>query len=156
MSTLVAERRCHAPTPSRVAPRMGVSSRDSRQRHRAIVMLSLFGFVLLRTLTICHEPGSPSSARSGTQAGIDALISSAFCGTLDAPISSRNEGTPSHASSAMCLHCASGCHGVTAFRTFWIVLAFGLTVRHLMRINLDKMQRTAHHRDNKVRGPPAG
>ena len=156
MSTLSAELRCHVSSPSRAATRIVASSVDSRRRHRAIVMLVLFGFVLLRTLTICHEPGSPSSGRIGAQAGIDALIASAFCGTLDAPIGSRNEDKTSHTSSAMCLHCASGCHGATTLGTFWILLAFGLAVRHLMRINLDKVRSSAHHRDNKARGPPAG
>lgn len=155
MSTLSAEPCCHVSAPSRAATRISVTSVDSRRRYRAIVMLTLFGFVLLRTLTICHEPGSPASDRIGARAAIDALIASAFCGTLDAPVDSRNGDTTSHRSSAMCLHCASGCHGATALETFWIVLAFGLALRHLMRINLDKAQSSAHHRDNKVRGPPA-
>jgi hypothetical protein len=37
-----------------------------------------------------------------------------------------------------------------------MVIAFGIAAAPIMRINLDTMRSTSHHRDNRVRGPPAG
>lgn len=133
--------------------RVGMRAADARRR-RAMVMLALFSFVLLRTLAVCHEPNGTTS-RLGVQAGIDALIASAFCGTLDTPTGSPSGATTSHSPSAMCLHCASGCHGVAGLGTFWVLLAFGLIVPLVMRINRDSEHANSNRRDNRVRGPPA-
>ncbi len=151
---LRAESCCHTHAPLRFAARADASSTDTRRRHRAVLMLALFGFVLLRTLTICHAPADDATNRAGTQAGIDALIASAFCGTLDDPSGSPGGNTTSHTSSTMCLHCASGCHGVTGLGTFWMLWAFGLAVPLVMRINRDTAHPNSNHRDNRVRGPP--
>ncbi len=153
---LRAESCCHTHAPPHFAARADASSTDARRRYRAIVMLAFFGFVLLRTLTVCHEPTDSATNRVGTQAAINALIASAFCGTLDVPTGSPGGSTTSHASSAMCLHCASGCHGVSGLGTFWMLWAFGLAVPLLMRINRDTAHTNSNHRDNRVRGPPAG
>jgi hypothetical protein len=156
MSTLRAQSSCHTLAQAQFATRLDLSSTGTKRRHRAIVMLLLFGFVLLRTLTVCHEPENGTTHRLGVQAGIEALIASAFCGTLDMPVSALGGGTTSHTSSAMCLHCASGCHGVTGLGAFWMLWAFGLAVPLIMRINRDTVHANLNHRDNRVRGPPAG
>jgi hypothetical protein len=155
MTTFRAESPCHVSAPPRVGTALGSSASDIRRRHRAIVMLALFSFVLLRTLTVCHEPNGVTS-RLGVQSGIDVLIASAFCGTLDTPIGSPSGGTTSHTPSAMCLHCASGCHGASSLQTFWMLWAFGLAMPLVMRINRDSEHTNPSRRDNLVRGPPAG
>jgi len=156
MSLAVAETRCHPLARSRTEWIAGGSSAEHRRRRsRATVMLAVFGFVLMQTLIVCHSPATT------TDRSVEALIASAFCSTspqsapvgspLNAPINA-----PTHAAPVLCFHCASGCHGVLGATTFWMVIAFGIAAAPIMRINLDTMRSTSHHRDYRVRGPPAG